>query len=153
MKTSIRTGVGVALLGLASVAIAQSAGGSQCPRLPASSGLTWEYKAAGDTEFCRALRADGSEAFGLYVAAKSAFKPGRANRAEEASIDGRPTFWYRSEIGSRPDLEARETLVPLGNGRVAYLWIQARSKDELGQSIANANDLRFGANGAQLSSK
>ena len=152
MVKSIRVGLGIALLGAASVASAQQAG-EHCPRLAASSGLTWEYKGASGTDFCRALRADGSEAFGLYIAAQSAFKPGRADRAEEAHIDGQASFWYRSELAGKPDIQARETLVSLPGGRVAYVWIQAHSADELGQSIATANTLQFGPGGAQLSSK
>ena len=50
-------GLAVALLA-GGHAAAQSAPDA-CPQLPASSGLTWEYKAAGATQFCRALRADG----------------------------------------------------------------------------------------------
>lgn len=114
-----------------------------CPDLPADSGLTWEYKAAASTQFCRALRADGSEAFGLYIARESAFRPGRGNRAEPTRIDGREVHWYRSEIAGKPDVQARETRVELPDGRVAYLWIHARSHEELGESIARASSLRF----------
>lgn len=152
MVKSIRVGACFALLGVASVASAQQAG-DHCPRLAASSGLTWEYKAASGTDFCRALRADGSEAFGLYIAAQSAFKPGRSDRAEESHIDGRAAYWYRSELAGKPDMQARETLVNLPDGRVAYVWIQALTSDELGRSIATANTLQFGPSGAQLSSK
>lgn len=115
-----------------------------CPDLPADSGLTWEYKAAASTQFCRALRADGSEAFGLYIARESAFKPSRGNRSEETRIDGREVHWYRSELAGKPDVQARETLLELPDGRVAYLWIHANSQDELGESIARAATLRFG---------
>ena len=152
MVKSIRASIGVTLLAVAGFAHAQSAG--TCPSLPADSGLTWETRTAGGTHFCRALRADGTEAFGLYIAAESPFKPSRADRAEEASIDGRSTYWYRSELAARPDVEARETLLKLPDGRVAYFWIQATSKDELSRSLAQANGLRFEAgSGAQLTSK
>ena len=150
MIKSIRTSVGLGLLAVAGFAQAQDAG--TCPALPADSGLTWETKMAGDTQFCRALRADGSEAFGLYIASHTAFKPGRANRAEEASIDGRATYWYRSELAAQPDVQARETVVNLPDGRVAYLWIQAHSSQELSSAIAQTGALHFGP-GAQLSSK
>ena len=143
MKLTLRALTAVALLGAGGFVHAQAAAGS-CPAMPADSGLTWEYKAAANTQFCRALRADGSEAFGLYIAKESPFRPGRANRAEEASIDGRATHWYRSEIAGRPGIEARETVVTLPDGRVAYLWIQAQSADELAASMARANSLRFG---------
>jgi hypothetical protein len=150
MVKSIRASIGLGLLAMAGFAQAQSTG--TCPTLPADSGLTWETKTAGDTQFCRALRADGSEAFGLYVASHTAFKPARADRAEEARIDGRSTFWYRSELAATPDVQARETVLPLADGRVAYLWIQAHSNDELSQAMTQTGTLRFNS-GAQLSSK
>lgn len=143
MKSTVRALTAVALLGSAGLLHAQAAAGT-CPQLPADSGLTWEFKAAASTQFCRALRTDGSEAFGLYIAKDSPFRPGRANRAEEATIDGRPTHWYRSEIAGRPEVQARETLVTLPDGRVAYLWIQAQSREELAETISRANSLRFG---------
>jgi hypothetical protein len=149
MVKSICASIGLGLLAVAGLAQAQSSG--TCPSLPADSGLTWETKTAADTQFCRALRADGSEAFGLYIASRTAFKPGRANRAEEASIDGRATYWYRSELAAQPDVQARETVINLPDGRVAYLWIQAHSSQELSSAIAQTGALRFGA-GAQLSS-
>lgn len=142
MKSIVRALVAVALAGMGGHALAQAAPAA-CPQLPASSGLTWEYKAAASTQFCRALRADGSEAFGLYIAKDSPFKPTRGNRAEEASIDGRSVHWYRSELAGKPDVQARETVVQLPDGRVAYLWIQAASQQELGESITHANSLRF----------
>ena len=149
MVKSIRATIGLALFAAAGFAQAQSTG--SCPSLPADSGLTWETKMAGGTQFCRAVRKDGTEAFGLYIAAESPFKPERSNRAEEARIDGRSINWYRSEIAGRPDVVARETLLKLANGRVAYLWIQATSQDELNRALAQTATLRF-EGGAQLSS-
>lgn len=143
MKTTIRAFSAAVLLGTAGLAAAQAAPAA-CPLLPADSGLTWEYKAAASTQFCRALRADGTEAFGLYIAKNSPFKPGRANRAEEARIDGRVIHWYRSELAGKPDVQARETSFELPDGRVAYLWIHADSQDELGDAIARTASLRFG---------
>lgn len=143
MNSSIRALTATALLAAAGAVPAQTAPAA-CPLLPADSGLTWEYKAAATTQFCRALRADGSEAFGLYIAKESAFKPRRGQRAEEATINGTVTHWYRSELAARPEVQARETLIELPDGRVAYLWIHAHSADELGQSIAGTSSLRFG---------
>lgn len=143
MNSTIRAMTAVALLASAGFVHAQSLSGA-CPDLPADSGLTWEYKAAATTEFCRALRADGSEAFGLYMAKDSPFEATRANRAEEAMIDGRQVQWYRTELAGKPDVQARETVVSLPDGRVAYIWIQARSEQELGESINRANSVRFG---------
>lgn len=142
MTPMIRAATAVALAGAAATAHAQ--GAAACPQLAAATGLSWEYKAAGTTQFCRALRADGSEAFGLYVARESPFKPGRAARAEDSTIDGRRVQWYRSEIAGRPEVRARETVISLPDGRVAYLWIHARSDAELGEAVTQATTLRFG---------
>lgn len=138
------------LLAVAGTAHAQSQGDIACPQLPADSGLAWQHKATATSDFCRALRADGSEAFGLYIANESPFKPGRADRAEKASIGGRDVQWYRSEIAAKPDIQARETLVQLPDGRVAHVWVQAGSQGQLEQAMAQMQDLRF--RGAQLSS-
>ena len=122
-----------------------------CPQLAADSGLAWQHKASKNTDFCRALRSDGSEAFGLYIADESAFKPIRSNREEQGAIDGRDTYWYRSEIATKPDIEARETVLELANGRVAHIWIQA-TPEQLGEAQRQAQAIRFQSN-ARLSTK
>lgn len=114
-----------------------------CPQLAADSGLTWQHKASAKTDFCRALRSDGSEAFGLYIASESAFKPSRSNREERASIDGHEVDWYRSEIASKPDIQARETVLKLVDGRVAHIWIQATTPEQLGEALQQAQAMRF----------
>ncbi|WP_407908891.1 hypothetical protein [Lysobacter claricitrinus] len=152
MVKTIRATIGFTLLAMGGYAHAQAT--TTCPTLPADSGLTWETKTAGGTQFCRAMRADGSEAFGLYLAAQTPFKPNRGDRAEEVKIDGRDTYWYRSELAGQPDVQARETAISLADGRVAYLWIQAKSNDDLAKAIAQSSTLRFGTGGgAQLTSK
>src|SRR5687768_3939438 len=84
------------LLPLAGTVAAQNAGA--CPYLAADTGLTWEHRGSGDSDFCRALRQDGSEAFGLTIAADAPFKPKTSDRAERVNIDGREVTWYRTEI-------------------------------------------------------
>lgn len=148
MRNRFHAFAGVALFGMAMTAAAQAA--DPCPALPADSGLTWEHKVTAGMQFCTAIRGDGSEAFGLYLAKDIPFEPSRSARAEASEIDGRPVHWYRSEIAGKPDVQARETLLRLADGRVAHVWIQARTKDELGDVIARTRALRFGAN-AQLS--
>ena len=131
------------LLALAGGAQAQAqADSGVCPLLAVDSGLAWQHKASRNTDFCRALRSDGSEAFGLYIADESAFKPSRGNREEQASIDGRDTYWYRSEIASKPDIQARETVLELADGRVAHIWIQA-TPGQLGEAQRQAQSMRF----------
>ena len=140
-----------ALILAAGAAHAQSDADAVCPQLPADSGLTWMHKSTAASDFCRAVRADGSEAFGLFIANDSPFKPSRGNRAEQASIDGREVQWYRSELSQRPDVQARETVVELPGGRVAHVWVQATSAEQLAEALAQTRELRF--RNAQLSSK
>lgn len=137
------------LLPFAGAATAQNAGVA-CPYLAADTGLTWEYRDSGDTDLCRALRADGSEAFGLMIAREAPFKPKGGNRAERVVIDGRKVTWYRTEIAGT-DIEARETLVELPDGRVAYIWVQARSPEQLDLALQHTGTMKFGT--ARLSSK
>lgn len=122
----------------------ESQNGVSCPQLPANSGLTWEYKATGGSDFCRALRADGSEAFGLYISRKANFEPKRGNRAEEAVIDGQSVYWYKGELATKPDMQVRETLVQLPDGRVAHIWLQAAVPD-LAPTLNQAQSMRFPA--------
>ena len=102
-----------------------------CPQLPAGTGLTWESRAMGDSDFCRALRNDGSEAFGLYISPEPNFKPRSRNREEASWIGSAGVTWYRAEIATNPGVQARETLLPLADGRQAHIWLQADSAAEL----------------------
>ena len=141
------------LLALAAGAQAQTqlAANVACPQLPADSGLTWEHKATANSDFCRALRPDGSEAFGLYIASKTPFKPKRSDRAEQASIDGHDVTWYRSELAFNPGVEARETSLELVDGRIVHIWLQAQKPGQLGEALQQAQAMRFQA--ARLSIK
>lgn len=139
-----------ALLAAATGAHAEPQSDIACPQLPADAGLVWQHKATPTSDFCRALREDGSEAFGLFIANESPFKPSRGNRAEEAVIDGREVQWYRSEIAAKPDVKARETLIKLPDGRVAHLWVQAATQQQLDEAFSQTSNLRF--RNAQLSS-
>lgn len=129
---------------MASAHAQESNDGGNCPQLPANAGLTWEYKASGDSDFCRALRADGSEAFGLYISRKANFEPKRGNRAEEAVIDGQTIYWYKGELATKPDVQVRETLVQLPDGRVAHIWLQAAAP-ELSPALNQVQSIRFPA--------
>lgn len=142
----------VPLLLLAGWAVqAQAQDTGACPQLPADAGLNWEHRGTGNSDFCRALRSDGSEAFGLYIAAESPFEPKRSNREEEGRIDGRSVQWYRAEIAAKPDIEARETLLELNDGRVAHIWLQASSGEQLARAYQLTESLQFGRNrGSQV---
>ena len=135
------------LLPLAGTASAQDAGA--CPYLAAETGLTWEHRGSAGSDFCRALRADGSEAFGMTIARDAPFKPKGANRAENVTIDGQLVTWYRTEIAGT-QIQARETRVELPDGRVAYMWLQANSPEQLGQVLQQTQSMKFGS--ARLSS-
>ena len=130
-------------LALSGLAVAQDA--SVCPQLPADAGLSWDYRGTGDTQLCRALRADGSEAFGLVITAKPTFEPLRSDRAERSTVDGHDVYWYRAELAQKPGVQARETVIELANGRSVQLWLQAVSDAMLQAVFLMLRGLRFEA--------
>jgi hypothetical protein len=138
------------LLLMAGAACAQDAAtAGNCPQLPADAGLTWEARGSDAGDFCRALFADGSEAFGLYITPERSFDPVRRNRAERNfTIDGHEVTWYRAEIAASPGVEARETNVELTDGRQVHIWLQAPSPTELPARLQLGGRLHF--NGAGI---
>lgn len=133
----------------AGAAQAQSAG--DCPMLPSDSGLTWRKLDGPDFTFCKAIRAsDDAEQFAVTLSSQSPFDPKRSDREEQAVIDGHSVYWYRSEIAAAPDMQVRETLVDLGDGRVAHISLRAANPTELGDVLREAESIRF--HGPQLSS-
>lgn len=148
MNSLIRVAL-AALVLMPMAAPAQSA--AACPGLPSDSGLRWEQLAGPGFVFCRALRADGSEAFAVTLSSDSPFEPNRRNRAEEGSIGGQGAHWYRSEIASDPDAIAREALVELGPGQVAHVSLRADSEAQKAEAMRQVGALRF--DDARLSSK
>ena len=131
----------LAALLFAGSAHAQDASG--CPGLPADTGLSWESRSTADTEFCRALRADGSEAFGLYISPKPNFEPERGNRGERGQLGRQDVVWYRAELANQPGIEARETLLQLADGRYVHAWLQAPSATELATTLRLLGALQF----------
>lgn len=142
LRGIMAAGLGLGLMASGN-AWAQDAGG--CPQISADTGLTWEYRGNGDTDFCRALRSDGSEAFGLYIAKKTPFSPKKGNRAETGQIDGQAVTWYRGELAGKPDMQVRETLIPLADGRVAHIWMQAPTAEDLAKIIHQTEAMHFPA--------
>jgi len=134
-------------MGLAANVAAQQA--PACPQLSSDTGLTWEYRGSGDTDLCRALRADGSEAFGPVISSKPTFEPQRPDRAERSTVDGREVFWYRAELAQKPGVQARETVIELPSGRSAHLWLQADNTDKLQAGFQLVQGLRFVPTGPQ----
>ena len=128
------------LLPVAGTVAAQDKGA--CPYLAADTGLTWEHRGGADFDFCRALRADGTEAFGMNISKQAPFKPKGGNRAERVTIDGREVIWYRTEIVGT-QMEARETLVTMPDGRIAHIWVQAKSMEQLNRALQETESMKF----------
>ena len=129
---------------------AQAQAASECPLLPGDAALSWSAMTGDDFVFCKALRDNGDEVFAVMISNDSPFNPRRADRAEEAVIDGHEMHWYRAEIASAPDTEVREALIELDDGRVAHISLRASSEAELADALGQAQALRF--RGPQLSS-
>lgn len=116
---------------------------TSCPKLVADSGLHWDAMQFPGLLLCRAIReSDASEAFAVTLSRNSPFKPRRSDRAEPAEIDGRKGYWYRSEVAGKVT-EVRETLVELGNDRVAHISLQAASAEQLGETQQQVQRLQF----------
>lgn len=124
-----------------------------CPRLPEGSGLTWQAMTQPGMSFCRALRADGSEAFTVMIAASTPFQPRRSDRAEKGSVDGRDVQWYRGEIAGDAQAQVRETLLEIGPGRVADISLRAQTPAQLQQALSQAQALRFDPEQARVSER
>jgi hypothetical protein len=115
-----------------------------CPQLPPDAGLSWEARSSDAGDFCRALFADGTEAFGLYVTPDATFEPVRRNRAERGySIDGHEVIWYRAQLAAQPGVEARETTVELRDGRHAHIWLQSPSQAQLDGTLKMVGGIHF----------
>lgn len=140
-KTTLLPACLVAGLLLAGAARAQEA--SACPQLPANANLTWDHRASGNADLCIAKRADGSEAFGVYISPKPSFEPARPDRAEQGQVDGQSLYWYRAELAAQPGVEGRETVITLPDGRSAHIWLQAPGSDALAASLQLVQGLHF----------
>lgn len=116
---------------------------ASCPKLPADSALQWQEVRNPDLLFCKAMDANGNQAFTVMVSNDSPFNPVRSQRAESSSINGKNTWWYRTEIATRPELLAREAAVELANGNVAYFNVQANSDADLQQAYSTVAALGF----------
>ena len=85
----------------------------------------------------------------MNISKQNAFRPKNANRAERSTMGGLEVIWYRAELAGTK-LKARETLMQTPDGRVAHIWVQAKTEDELTQSLQQTQSLRF--EGTRLSS-
>ena len=137
-----KTLLAMAILLVAGTAHAQSS--SSCPTLPANSGTAWERLDGDGYTFCKAIReSDGHQVLAVMITDDAPFKPRRANRVQEARIDGDPNWWYRSELSGSVGIEVRETLVELDSRHVAHISARATNEQDMSQAMSLAETLRF----------
>ncbi|MGY0558306.1 MULTISPECIES: hypothetical protein [unclassified Lysobacter] len=79
----------------------------------------------------------------MYISNDAAFDPKRRNREEVDVINGQEIHWYRAELVGQPDVEARETLVELNDGRSAHIWLQAGPGEQLDKMFQLTRALDF----------
>lgn len=145
----VRKGVGVMrttflAIGLLLGGAAHAQSASDCPVLPANSGLSWEKLDGQGYTFCKAMRdSDGRQVLAVMITDDASFRPRRANRLVEVVIDGNRTWWYRGELADTVGIEVRETLLELGSDHVAHISLRAGSEQELSQAMGLAEALRF----------
>ncbi len=141
-KTSSAATIALALTMFWPLGNARAQQATRCPSLPADSTLRWEEVRAPDLLFCKAMDGD-AQVFSVMLAAESPFNPSRSQRAETSTIHGQEARWYRTEIASRPDLQARETSIELPGGAIAYFNVQAESDQALQRAYAQISALDF----------
>ncbi len=131
------------LLSSPAIAFAQSAG--KCPDLPASSGLAWQEIQTDTLLFCRAVRADGSDAFALTFTRKPTFNPDRRNAADVSTFGGQSLQWYRSTLAGNPNMQVREALVQLNDGNNLQMVVRAGDDAGLQRSFGEIAALKISA--------
>ena len=130
-----------ALLLAGTPAFAQA--GSECPRLPPSTGVTWDTLAGPDYLFCKAIDAAGKQAFAVMLRQTTEFKPRRSLREPgKVEIDGHRVHWYRGEV---PGVLVRETLIEFEDDSSAHISIRADSEEALAQVQQIVYHLHFPA--------
>ena len=118
---------------------------SPCPALPSgATDLIWSDMQAGSLHLCRAIDAEGREAFAVTISRDTPFKPQRGLREEQGRFAGEMLWWYRGEIAGRPDELVRETLLEIDRDRVAHVVIRTESPAALKQYQTVVENLRFG---------
>src|SRR5690606_5023429 len=93
--------------------------------------------------FCKAIReSDGHQVLAVMITGDAPFKPRRANRVQEARIDGDQNWWYRSELSGTVGVEVRETLVELDRRHGAHISARASNEQDMSQAMSLAEALR-----------
>jgi len=144
MKACLASAAGLLLSLVATMSVAQSV--NDCPVLPVGTALHWEQSGSASLVICKALDAQGAQAFGVMLTRKEPDKPSGA-REEKTKIDGHKTRWYRSQIANRPDAQTRMAVIELDDDRYAQVWIDAPSAADLETSMATVRNLQFNPNG------
>lgn len=132
--------------GAARAQSAPAASFEDCPPFPSQFAdiVHWEHRQIPGMLFCRALLADGTEAFALTVSAESPFKPRRGLREETSTLgNGHELIWYRAEIIGQTSMLGREALVQLAPDRVAHLSMRAPDADTLSKFESYAASLPY----------
>lgn len=143
MKARLVSATGLLLLLAAPMCLAQSA--MTCPTLPVGTALHWERSGSGSLLICKALDAQGAQAFGVMLTSKAPDKPSGA-REEKGVIDSHQARWYHAQIANRPDAQTRLAVIELDNDRYAQIWIDAPNQAALETSMATVRNLQFDPN-------
>lgn len=142
-----------ALLGLPAAALAQQAP-SRCPPLPASSGLQWTEKVSNGFLACKALSADGRQSLNVMLTSRDPdLRLSRSQRAEAGTFSGESLHWYVPQLAGSTEAFAashRITVVKLGKGQYAQLWVDAASAEDLARLQALAGQLDASAGASYL---
>jgi len=132
---------------LFAVAQAAAQAPTECPSLPASSGLQWQQQAQADFLVCRASTSDGREVLSLMLSARDPNLPlNRSLRQEKGSFGGESLYWYQPDLGGQQPpgyAERRISVVKLDKGRYAQISLYPDSAQELGslQQLAQGMSL------------
>ena len=118
---------------------------SDCPTLPAGSGLQWQPMQRDSFLLCRAADASGEALLNImYTTREPDIALVRSMREEKGSFAGNELHWYRQQIaGDTPEHAAlrRITVVKLGKRQHAQVWINASSTEQLLQLLSVTSQL------------
>lgn len=127
---------------LVSAGVAWGAQAQQpCPALPADTPLHWEQQASAAFTVCRALNAEGEQVFGVMLTERPTITPRRRNREEEARIGAYEMYWYKPDLAVATSEEKRVTVIELGKGRYAQIWVDAPDAGALQHALGLAQSM------------
>lgn len=141
----LRTALCLSLSLSAATASAQSP--TECPSLPASSGLQWQQQAQAEFLLCKASTNDGREVLSLMLSTRNPDVPlTRPLRQEKGLFAGESLYWYQPDLGGQqpPGYENRRiTVVKFDKNRYAQIALYAGDAQELGslQSLTQGMNL------------